>query len=171
MGKGIKPSVVQIFELNQADYDLDLYLSWLRNVQDNRFIEAVRKDYSKFDLQKYLESRINNPQVKFWGIFLESNKFIGTIKLEPINWENQTAWLGMMIGDSSEHGKGYGSQALNLVLDHAENVLLLKDIFLGVHKNNAPAIKTYRKSGFEIYTINNSQITMKKNLTRLADLK
>lgn len=162
--------MVHITELNQADYDLDLYLSWLQNVQDNQFIEAVRKDYSKFELQKYLESRVNNPQVKFWGIFLESNKFIGTIKLEPINWESQTAWLGMMIGDSSEHGKGYGSQALNLVLDHAESVLLLKDIFLGVHKNNAPALGIYKKSGFEIHTISNSQITMKKNLTRLADL-
>lgn len=171
MRKGIKPSMVHIIELNQADYDLDLYLSWLQNVEDNQFIEAVREDYSKFDLQKYLESRVNNPQVKFWGIFLESNKFIGTIKLEPITREDRTAWLGMMIGDSSEHGKGYGSQALNLVLDQAENVLLLKKIFLGVHKNNAPAIRIYKKSGFEIYTINNSQITMKKNLTRLADLE
>jgi RimJ/RimL family protein N-acetyltransferase len=171
MVEGLQAVRVHITEVNQADLDLDLYVSWLQNVQDNRFIEAVRKDYSKFDLQKYLDARVNNPEVKFWGIFLESNKFIGTIKLEPINWEDQTAWLGMMIGDSSEHGKGYGSQALNLVLDQAENVLLLKEIYLGVHKNNAPAIRIYKKSGFEIYTINNSQITMKKNLTRLADLE
>ena len=171
MIKGIQPSMVHIIELNQADFDLDLYLSWLQNVQDNQYIEAVRKDYSKFDLQKYLESRVNNPEVKFWGIFLESNKFIGTIKLEPINWKNQTAWLGMMIGDSSERGKGYGSQALNLVLDYAENVLLLKDIFLGVHKNNTPAISIYKKSGFKIYTVNNSQITMKRKLKLLSDLE
>ena len=97
MSKEIKPSMVHIIELNQADYDLDLYLSWLQNVEDNQFIEAVREDYSKFDLQKYLESRVNNPQVKFWGIFLESNKFIGKIKLEPIIWEDQTACLGIII--------------------------------------------------------------------------
>ena len=171
MIKGIQPSMVHIIELNQADYDLDLYLSWLQNVQDNRYIEAVRKDYSKFDLQEYLESRVNNPEVKFWGIFLESNKFIGTIKLEPINRKNQTAWLGMMIGDSSERGKGYGSQALNLVLDYAENVLLLEDIFLGVHTNNEPAISIYKKSGFKTYTVNNSQITMKRKLKLLSDLE
>jgi RimJ/RimL family protein N-acetyltransferase len=171
MIKGIQPSMVHIIELNQADYDLDLYLSWLQNVQDNRYIEAVRKDYSKFDLQKYLESRVNNPEVKFWGIFLESNKFIGTIKLEPINWKNQTAWLGMMIGDSSERGKGYGYQALNLVLDYAENVLLLNDIFLGVHKNNIPAMSIYKKSGFKTYTVNDSHITMKRKLKLLSDLE
>ena len=164
MSKGFQPLTVSITELNQADFDADLYISWLRNVQDNRFIEAARKNYSKFDLQKYLETRVNNPQVKFWGIFLKSNKFIGTIKLEPINWENQTAWLGMMIGDISERGKGYGSQALNLVLDHSENVLLLKDIFLGVDKNNTSAIKLYKKSGFEIYKDNDLQMTMKKEL-------
>jgi RimJ/RimL family protein N-acetyltransferase len=171
MVKGIQPSMAHITELNQADFDLDLYLSWLQNIQDNRYIEAVRKDYSKFDLEKYLESRVNNPEVKFWGIFLESNKFIGTIKLEPINWKSQTAWLGMMIGDSSERGKGYGSQALNLVLDYAENVLLLKDIFLGVHKNNIPAISIYKKSAFEIYIVNKSQITMRRKLKLLSDLE
>lgn len=164
MVEGLQAVRVHITEVNQADLDLDLYVSWLQNVQDNRFIEAVRKDYSKFDLQKYLDARVNNPEVKFWGIFLESNKFIGTIKLEPINWENQTAWLGMMIGDSSERGKGYGSKALNLVLDYAESVLLLKDIFLGVHKDNTPAIRIYKKCGFEIYTVNDSQMTMKREL-------
>jgi RimJ/RimL family protein N-acetyltransferase len=164
MVEGLQAVRVHITEVNQADLDLDLYVSWLQNVQDNRFIEAVRKDYSKFDLQKYLDARVNNPEVKFWGIFLESNKFIGTIKLEPINWENQTAWLGMMIGDSSERGKGYGSKALNLVLDYAESVLLLKDIFLGVHKDNTPAIRIYKKYGFEIYTVNDSQMAMKREL-------
>ena len=164
MVEGLQAVRVHITEVNQADLDLDLYVSWLQNVQDNRFIEAVRKDYSKFDLQKYLDARVNNPEVKFWGIFLESNKFIGTIKLEPINWENQTAWLGMMIGDSSERGKGYGSKALNLVLDHAESVLLLKDIFLGVHKDNTPAIRIYKECGFEIYTVNDSQMAMKREL-------
>jgi RimJ/RimL family protein N-acetyltransferase len=164
MVKGTQPSMAHITELNQADFDLDLYLSWLQNVRDNRYIEAVRKDYSKFDLQKYLELRLNNPEVKFWGIFLESNKFIGTIKLEPIIWESQTAWLGMMIGDCSERGRGYGSQALSLVLDYSKNVLLLKDIFLGVHRNNTPAICLYKKAGFEIYTAKDSQITMIREL-------
>jgi RimJ/RimL family protein N-acetyltransferase len=164
MVEDLQPVMVNIAELNKADFDLELYVSWLRNVEDNGFIEAVRKDYSKIDLQKYLESRVNNPQVKFWGIFLESNKFIGTIKLEPIIWENQTAWLGMMIGDYSERGKGYGSQALNLVLDYAKKVLLLKDIFLGVHRNNTPAIGLYRKAGFQIYKVNDSQVTMKREL-------
>lgn len=156
--------MVIITELNQADFDIKLYLSWLQNVQDNAFIEAARESYSMYDLQKYLKSRINNPQIKFWGIFLESKKFIGTIKLEPINWENKNAWLGMMIGDVSERGKGYGTQALNLALDYAAKNLMLKDIFLGVHESNTPALKTYQKSGFEICKVDSLQITMKREL-------
>jgi RimJ/RimL family protein N-acetyltransferase len=170
MVKGTQPPMAHIIELNQAEFDLELYLSWLQNIQDNKFIEAVRENYRKSDLQSYLESRINNPDVKFWGIFLESRKFIGTIKLEPINWENKTAWLGIMIGDSSERGKGFGSQALNLVLDYAENILHLKVIFLGVHEKNTPAIRIYKKSGFEICTVKDSKITMKKNLKNSSGL-
>jgi len=159
-----QPELVIIKELNQKVLDLDLYLSWLRNVQDNRFIEAVRKNYSKSDLQHYVESRVNNSQVKFWGIFLAPEKFIGTIKLEPIDWISRTAWLGMMIGDSSERGKGYGSRALSLVLNYAESSLLLKEIFLGVHKENRAALKIYKKSGFEIHEVSDLRITMKKEL-------
>ena len=116
------------------------------------------------DLQRYLETRINNPKVKFWGIFLESQKFIGTIKLEPINWTNHTTWLGIMLGDASERGKGYGTQALNLALDYAAKVLMLKTVFLGVHKDNTPAIETYKKCGFEIWNVEDSLINMKKEI-------
>lgn len=170
MVKGTQPPMAHIIELSQAEFDLELYLSWLQNTQENKFIEAVQENYSKSDLQSYLESRINNPEIKFWGIFLESGKFIGTIKLEPINWKNKTAWLGIMIGDSSERGKGFGSQALNLVLDYAENTLNLKAIFLGVHENNTPAIRIYTKSGFEVCTVNDSKITMKKELRNSSGL-
>jgi len=170
MVEEFQPIMVNITELNQADFDLELYVSWLRNVQDNRFIEGARKNYNMSDLQKYLESRVNNPQVKFWGIFLESKKFIGTIKLESINLDDQTAWLGMMIGDTSERGKGYASQALNLALDYAAQVLLLKKILLGVHKNNTPALRAYKKSGFEVWKVNDSQIIMKKELKTASEL-
>jgi RimJ/RimL family protein N-acetyltransferase len=162
--EGNHPIKVHITELNQINFDLELYLSWLQNVYENNFIETAHANYTLSDLERYLETRINNPEIKFWGIFLESQKFIGTIKLEPINWKNQTAWLGMMIGDSSERGKGFGYQALNLVLDYAERFLHLKAIFLGVHKDNTPAIKIYKKSGFEIYTVHDSKIDMKKEL-------
>ena len=71
----------------------------------------------------------------------------------------------MMIGDPSERGKGYGSQALKLVLNYAAKNLLLREIFLGVHRDNTPAIRVYKKSGFEVHKVNESQITMKRELT------
>jgi RimJ/RimL family protein N-acetyltransferase len=155
-------SSVQIFEITRENVDLGIYISWLRNAKDNEFIEGARADYSFSELQTYIESKVNRPNVRFWGISLDSKKFIGTIKLEPIDWDDKVAWLGMMIGDSSERGKGYGYQALKLVLDYAAEVLLLRGVFLGVHKNNIPALSIYSKSGFEIWKVNNFQIIMKK---------
>ena len=156
---------IAIQDLAQIEFDKSDYLGWLRDVKNNRFIESVRLDYTLFELETYLKTKVNAPDVKFWGIFLGSKKFIGTIKLEPIDWENQTAWLGMMIGDPSERGKGYGSQALKLVLNYAAKNLLLREIFLGVHRDNTPAIRVYKKSGFEVHKVNESQITMKRELT------
>lgn len=155
--------LVSICELAKVEFELETYLRWLQNVEENRFIETARTDYTMVDLQRYLDSRTQTSQVKFWGIFLNSEIFIGTIKLEPIDLYNQTAWLGMMIGDACNRGKGYGSQALNQVLKYAVTVLNLRKIFLGVNKENYPAIKMYKNAGFTFWNSNDVSLIMKKD--------
>ena len=155
---------IQICELSKISVDLDTYLSWLRNVADNRFIESARADYSMDDLKNYLTARCSNPSVRFWGIFLKDGKFIGTIKLEPIDWNERTAWVGILIGDVTERGKGYGTLAMSHVLAYASYSLGLKEVFLGVRKENVPAIRTYEKLGFVILEANADSYVMRKQL-------
>ena len=163
MSSNLMKSSVHLRDFAIIDSELEIHLQWLKNVQDNGFIDSARADYTIIELQSYIESRVNNPNVKFWAIFLDTGKFIGTIKLEPIDLVSRNAWLGMMIGDSSERGKGYGSQALKQVLNYAEKVLKLKCLFLGVHKENYPALKIYENAGFRILKSTDSNFTMRKD--------
>jgi len=56
-----------------------------------------------------------------------------------------------MIGEVEHHGKGYGTEAVRLVLDFGFNTLNLNNITLSVHEDNNAGIACYKKLGFKEY--------------------
>ena len=56
--------------------------------------------------------------------------------------------LGITIGDSNFWGKGYGSEAISLLLDYAFRYRNLRRVWLKVHGQNQRAQRTYRRLGF-----------------------
>lgn len=56
--------------------------------------------------------------------------------------------LGIVIGDPGSWDKGYGREAIGLVLDHAFGDLDLHRIMLHVHEENARAVACYERVGF-----------------------
>jgi [ribosomal protein S5]-alanine N-acetyltransferase len=164
VGENVGSFGVTIRDLNETKVDLDTYLGWLRDEDNNPFIESVRADYSFSELTDYLKSKLGSSSVRFWGIFTEFDEFIGTVKLDPIDFVQGKAWLGIMIGDVSQRGKGYGRMVLQQVAQYASENLKLKELILGVHKNNLPALRLYIKQGFQIIETNEVSFVMKKDL-------
>lgn len=78
---------------------------------------------------------------------LEDDKFIGFISTW-VSWTNQTGWLGLGIGEADYRGKGYGSDALAVLLRYAFHELNMHRMSLGVFAYNTRAIKAYTKLGF-----------------------
>ena len=82
-----------------------------------------------------------NNSVPFVVIKLENDEMIGTVGLEHINQINKSATLGIMIGEKENRGKGYGEEAINLLLDYGFNYLNLNNnqlyckIFFSIHKH------------------------------------
>jgi len=167
---GASNSMITIKDLASTEVDLEIYLSWLRDVAGNPFIESARADYSMLDLVDYLSDKLNRSDVKFWGIFTKFGRFIGTVKLDPIDRTRGTAWLGIMIGDLSQRGKGYGFLVLGHVFQYAISYGL-SEIFLGVDKNNIHAIKLYERSGFKIVSENETSYVMQKHLKLSTNFK
>jgi ribosomal protein S18 acetylase RimI-like enzyme len=129
--------------------DLDSYLSWLRDIHSNRFIESAREDYSRQELVKYISEKNTSDKALLLGIFEnQTSTLIGTIKLEPIDLEMKTGWVGILIGNFKYRGKGYGYESLDTLLSFSSSVLKLQNIYLGVSPNNFPALKLYEKLGF-----------------------
>jgi RimJ/RimL family protein N-acetyltransferase len=65
-----------------------------------------------------------------------------------INHREQNAELGIVIGDRTRWGQGYGQEAVQLLLDFAFTEMNLHRIYLRVDVNNTYAIRCYENCGF-----------------------
>lgn len=123
------------------------YLSWLNDVESSRFIES--KAVTLSDLKDYVSTKINSKNTLFLAIVAkDKNVHIGNIKFEPVDYEKKWAVLGIMIGDFSYHGKGYGRE---IVMASAQYLFDngIQQVTLGVNTKNLPAVRLYEKIGFK----------------------
>lgn len=105
--------------------------------QEEEWINSIIKDKSNKTI--------------YFGIEDKSRKIlIGIIFLSRINFIHQTSWLGVFIGDKNARGKGYGKEAVKMIVDYAFNNLNLRKVSLEVVKTNKAAIAVYKKLGFVI---------------------
>jgi RimJ/RimL family protein N-acetyltransferase len=124
------------------------YSNWLNDPEVNKFLAT--KSATIEELRSYITQKDNQKDALFFGIFIKENdKFIGTIKLEPINVENNKATIALMIGDKNYWGKGIAGEAIKLLIDYSFNELDLEEINLGVIGENKAAIRAYEKLGFK----------------------
>lgn len=77
-------------------------------------------------------------------------RLIGYTGLMQIDHINQTAEFLIVIGEAEARGKGYGTEATTLVLDHAFLALGLGNVILRVSEYNRAGIRAYEKAGFKM---------------------
>ena len=76
---------------------------------------------------------------------------IGSVSLEKIDWKDRNATLGIMIGEEEYRSKGYGTEAIRLILEYGFKYLNLQNIKLDLMEFNERALKCYQKCGFKEY--------------------
>jgi RimJ/RimL family protein N-acetyltransferase len=73
---------------------------------------------------------------------------IGFCALFGVDETSRTAALGITIGDKDYWGKGYGREAIILLVDYAFRLRNLRRVWLTVHGRNTRALRAYQASGF-----------------------
>jgi RimJ/RimL family protein N-acetyltransferase len=97
-------------------------------------------------------------------INLETNELIGNCGFLDIDFVNQTAEIGIFIGNKNFWNKGYGTEALSLLIDYGFKALNFHNIMLKVYEFNKGAIKSYEKIGFK--QIGKRREALHRNLER-----
>lgn len=73
---------------------------------------------------------------------------IGVCGLRDVDPFGRTAEMGITIGDKAYWGRGFGREAVGLLVDYGFRMLNLRRVFLRVHGGNERAIRAYRACGF-----------------------
>ena len=77
-----------------------------------------------------------------------TGRLIGSCALSQVDGENGSAMYHITIGEKDTWGRGNGTEATQLMLDHAFGTLGLHRIALTVFEFNERAIRAYRRCGF-----------------------
>lgn len=107
--------------------------------------------YNQYQQKKDFLNEHANQRAAFVIVTLDDNKMIGTVCLEEFNDIDRTATLGIFIGDKNYRSKGYGTEAIRLILEYGFKYLNLQNIKLDLMEFNGRALKCYQKCGFKEY--------------------
>jgi len=80
----------------------------------------------------------------------DSDRLIGTCALSQLDADNGSALFHITIGEKDTWGRGYGTEATRLMIDHAFSGLGLHRVALSVFAFNERAIRSYRSVGFVV---------------------
>ncbi len=130
--------------------DIDKYTEWMNDFETTDYTGRSNSIMSKEAEKSYLEEHIND-EATFAIIEMKEDKLIGTVDLHQIDHTKRIATLGIMIGDKNYRGKGYGTEAVRLILDYGFNYLNLNNIKLDLMEFNERALLCYKKCGFKEY--------------------
>ena len=128
--------------------DAEKFTEWMNDFYVTDYTGRSGTIMSLEGEKKYLIENAN-PEATFSIITLDEDKIIGTVGLERINHIHRTATLGVFIGDRNYLSKGYGTEAIRLLLDYGFNYMNLHSVKLEVMSFNKRALKCYKKCGFK----------------------
>ena len=73
---------------------------------------------------------------------------IGVTNIRDFTNSHGTAEFGIAIGEATDRGQGFGTEATRLILDYAFTILGVYNVWLDTLAYNVGAIRAYEKAGF-----------------------
>ena len=132
--------------------------------EDLEFIHTIENDesvwevsntqtpYSKFLIKQYLEhSQKDIFEVKQLRLVISNynDDTLGLIDLFDFDFKNKRAGVGILVKDATNRKKGYGSEALQLLIKYSFTHLGLHQLYCNISEENETSIKLFKTQGFE----------------------
>jgi len=129
--------------------DLIYIRKWSNDSEIRKLIGEV-VPMSQADADKFLE-RVYSDNTREWFVIVvkENDRVIGETGLLRMFPAWRTADISIIIGEKDAWGKGYGTEAILLLLDYAFRCLNFHRVAIGVVGFNKRAINFWKKIGFK----------------------
>ncbi len=131
--------------------DAEKYAEWLSDFKTTDGLGKSNSMTNVISEKEWIENSSKNNDLSFAIVKLENDELIGNCGIMKIRQKDRCAEVGIFIGDEQNRGKGYGAEALMLLLDFCFNYQNLHNVQLSVMSFNTRAINCYKKVGFKEY--------------------
>ncbi len=162
----LKGNTIYLRALEPEDLE---FIYAIENDEDIWEVSNTQTPYSKFLIRQYLENAHQDiyeaKQLRLAICTNTSDKAIGLIDLFEFDPKNNRAGIGIVIQNVEDRSKGYGKEALGLVIDFSFTQLQLHQLFANIGVENSSSLNLFAIFGFQkigvkkdwIYTNNNYQ--------------
>ena len=126
-----------------------LYGEWYGDEEIWRLTSWAASPLSPSAAERLFEDRELSSTDDSFAIHLKDKEVpIGVVSLMNISEANSSAELSVIVGDPDDRHRGYGAEAMSMLLDYSFEKLGLNRVGLSVFAFNEDAISTYEKLGF-----------------------
>ncbi len=144
----IKGKRIILTPIPESEEFYRLYHKWLSDTNLKYKIGEEDMTYTLKEIMKMHDEWKKDFKNMTFCILNKENEPIGDINIFDSEEFNNLPEISIMLGEHS--GKGFGTEASQLLIDFAFKKLKLNEINLSVYKDNPKAVKLYEKLGFKI---------------------
>jgi len=139
----------RVFLRPYHEEDLDFFYKGLY-IHETRRLTGLKRVYSKEYMAEYF-LKISKDDSRIFLVIVDqsTNELIGDIELNYIDLLSRTSYIRIQISNDRYLSKGYGTEAMKLLLDYGFGVYNLHRVELEVYSYNPRAIRAYEKLGFK----------------------
>jgi len=130
-----------------AARDLRRCVKWYNDPRVTQFLGRTT-GVSLAEQERWFRDYERKPDEQVFAIEVDG-RHIGNLGFHHVNRVHRKADLGIVIGEPTAWSKGIGTEAIRLALGYAFVALGLNKVSLDVLEDNARAIRTYEKVGFQ----------------------
>ena len=126
-----------------------LYLRWINDFETTRMIGLPPRPMTLEQETAWYERAAVNDAGPMFAIYERATgRPIGNCGLHEVDHHNRRTDVGIMIGEPDARGRGFGTEAMRLLLDYVFTVLGLHSVMLTVFEYNLAGRRCYEKVGF-----------------------
>lgn len=130
--------------------DAPVLFKWINDRELVLLSSAYRPVHETTHLE-WVRGLSQRPDAVAFAIRLKkSRRLVGVCQLTQITRVHRSAELQIRIGDARWRGRGLGTEAVRLLVDFAFKDLNLHRVSLQVFRTNARAVRSYKRSGFQL---------------------
>ncbi|MDH7448243.1 GNAT family N-acetyltransferase [Aquimarina sp. 2201CG14-23] len=131
--------------------DLD-FVYVIENDESIWEMSTTQTPYSRFLIKQYLENAhqdIYEAKQLRLVICANDGAALGLIDLFDFNPIHNRVGVGILIAEKESRGKGYGKEALKLIINYGKTHLRLHQLYANIAEDNFASVKLFEGQGFQ----------------------